>query len=360
MISDNALPSAPAPFRDVPVDVLRGLAIAVMILANMSGALLLHAPDWYRFISSLAAPSFILLAGMMVALSRIGKGRSLAYMAARGGLTILVAVVLDTLILNIVPFLGIDVLYLIGLGIPVAYLYLGLPERKRWIVILLIFCATPLLQAGLGYHPPAGQVPLSSLLWNTDPGTPLPGPADILRSWLIDGWFPIFPWIAFPLLGAEIGAYRWNRDRPIAFRPAKEGLCGIGLLAIGGTYWALFPGPCLIREGYVELFYPPTPGLLLICIGFFIAALTLLDQCPFIGCLDPFRAMGECALAVYLVHYAIIVDVIAPFGLRLPMPQYLVVFLVLLAGMILLAFLIRAIRLRWHKPPYLVRFLIGG
>ncbi|HNQ32776.1 MAG TPA: heparan-alpha-glucosaminide N-acetyltransferase domain-containing protein, partial [Methanoculleus sp.] len=90
--------SKAGPFRDIPVDILRGLAITFMIMANLTPALLLPpAPGWYRFLSSLAAPIFIGLAGMMVALSRTGKGRPFSYIATRGGLFILAGALLQVL-----------------------------------------------------------------------------------------------------------------------------------------------------------------------------------------------------------------------------------------------------------------------
>ncbi|HOI57198.1 hypothetical protein [Methanoculleus sp.] len=88
-------------------------------MANLTPALFLPpAPGWYRFLSSLAAPLFIGLAGMMVALSRTGKGRSLVHIATRGGLVILVGTFLHLLVFDCVPFLDMDVLYLIGLSLP--------------------------------------------------------------------------------------------------------------------------------------------------------------------------------------------------------------------------------------------------
>ena len=58
------------PFRDLSVDLLRGLAIAVMVAANLVPFLLVPpAPFWLRVIASVAAPLFIFLSGMMVALS---------------------------------------------------------------------------------------------------------------------------------------------------------------------------------------------------------------------------------------------------------------------------------------------------
>lgn len=348
-------------FRDISIDILRGLAIVLMILANLTPALLMPpAPGWYRFLSSLAAPLFIVTAGTMVALSRTGRGRSFTYIAIRGGLVILAGALLELLVFRYIPFIDMDVLYLIGISLPLAYLYLGLPERKRLLIPAAILLMAPVLWAGIGYSTTVIE-PVFSLFSPSVPGTPVPGLADIVKSWFVDGWFPVFPWTALALFGAEAGMYRWGRGEVRSFRFSTEGLWAAGLLAGGGVLWALFPGAQAVREGYVELFYPPVTGLLLFSAGFFLLALTVLDHLPgYYSLMDPLRAAGECSLAIYLIHYTIIQLVIAPLTIRLPVLPYLGLYLVLLAGMILVAYLLRHVRKSWKDQPFVVRFLIGG
>ena len=348
-------------FRDIPIDILRGLAIVLMIMANLVPALFMPpVPGWFRFLCSLAAPLFIVTAGMMVALSRTGKGRSFGHIALRGCLVIVAAFLLQLLVLRYIPFIDMDVLYLIGISLPLAYLYLGLPERKRWILLAAILLLAPVLWAGFGYNTTVIE-PRFSLFSPAVPGTLVPGPADIVKSWFIDGWFPIFPWIALALFGAEAGMYRWGKGEVYSFRFNSEGLFAAGLLIGGGLLWFLFPGAQALRGGYVELFYPPAIGLILFSAGFFLITLTVLDHLPaYFSLMDPLRATGECSLAIYLLHYTIILKVIAPLTIRLPWIPYFGVFFVLLAGMILVAYLLRNVRKTWRDQPFLVRFLIGG
>ncbi|MDD1687026.1 heparan-alpha-glucosaminide N-acetyltransferase domain-containing protein [Methanoregula sp.] len=318
------------------------------------------APDWFRFLSSLAAPLFIVTAGMMVALSWTGKGRSLGYIALRGGLVILAGAFLQLLAFDTIPFIDMDVLYLIGFSLPVAYLYLGLPERKRWIVIVAILLLTPVLWMGFGYNQDAID-PAISLILSPGSGTSVPGIPDIVKSWFIDGWFPIFPWLAVALFGAEIGIYRWGKDAVRTFRYNKEGLFAAGLLVAGGGLWGLIPGAQYVRVGYVELFYPPVAGLLVFSAGFFLLVLTVLDHLPGqYSLMDPLRVTGECSLAIYLLHYAIIEKIICPLDIRLPLPEFFFWYFVLLASMILVAYLLRYIRKSWRHQPFIVRFLIGS
>jgi fucose 4-O-acetylase-like acetyltransferase len=155
--------------------------------------------------------------------------------------------------------------------------------------------------------------------------------------------------------------YRWGKGNVRTFRFNKEGLYSMGLLVAGIILWALIPGAHVIREGYVELFYPPVAGLLVFSAGFFLLALIVLDH--LLGqysLMDPLRATGECALAIYLLHYAIIEKIISPLDIRLPLPEFFFLYLVLLVSMILVAYLLRYIRKIWRHQPFLVRFLIGG
>ena len=346
--------------RDIAVDILRGLAIALMIMANLSMALFLPpAPGWYRFLCTLAAPLFIVLAGMMIALSRTGKGRSFQYVAVRGGLVMLCGALLHIFAYEFIPFIDMDVLYLIGISLPVAYLYLGIPERKRWIIIPAILLITPVLWVVFGYND--SIIVPEFWLFNPLISTHIPTLVDIVKSWFIDGWFPIFPWIAVSLFGAEIGVYRWRKGDVRTFRFGKEGLYSMGLLIAGGILWGLFPGAQVLRQGYVELSYPPVTGMLVFCAGFFLFALTALDHLlAQYSLMDPLRAMGECSLAIYLIHYTIILRIIEPLHVQLPLVEYFGVFLILLVSMILVAYLLRHIRKSLYHPPFLVRFLIGG
>jgi hypothetical protein len=75
-----------------------------------------------------------LLAGMMTALSRTGKGRGFSYIALRGGMVILAGALLQIFALHFVPFLDMDVLYLIGILLPIAYPFSRWQDIKRKVV----------------------------------------------------------------------------------------------------------------------------------------------------------------------------------------------------------------------------------
>jgi len=344
--------------RDLSVDLLRGTAIALMIGANAIPYLLLPpAPAALRFPASLAAPLFILLAGMMVALSRIKKKYGFDHFLVRGGLVIAIAAVLDAAVWGYVPFLGMDVLYLIGIALPLTYLFLSCGETVRRALIVGIFCTGPVFWLLFGYAAQPVQVSLLpaaenlyAVTWGMAAG-----------SWLFSGWFPVFPWLGFAFLGAELGAVRWCGGGTRSFATPRIALLALGSICTGAALWAIFSGPHFVRFGYVELFYPAVPGFCFFTAGLIIGLFTLADLFPrMTRLLDPLRAMGECALAIYIIHTIVIAGIIRPAGILLPVPQFLICAAVFVAGMCAVAYLFRYIR---KGPAYrlrAVRFLTGG
>jgi uncharacterized membrane protein len=138
--------------RDRTIDILRGLAIFTMVAANMAGPVLVEPhPFLFRFYGSFAAPLFILISGMMVALTTQTKGHDLKYFLVRGMLIIAVGAFIDMLIWKIYPFTTVDVLYLIGISLPLAYLFQRLNTRYQCLIVISIFILTPFLQNIFGY-----------------------------------------------------------------------------------------------------------------------------------------------------------------------------------------------------------------
>jgi uncharacterized membrane protein len=346
------------PFRDLSVDLLRGLAIAVMVAANLVPFLLVPpAPFWLRVIASVAAPLFIFLSGMMVALSFRKKNHTCSYFLLRGGFVVLLGALLDLLAWGVVPFLDFDVLYLIGISLPLSYLFLKLELRERMLVFLSILMVTPLMQVFFGYSGLPLQVPLIPVL----SGSALPSGTNILLQWLIEGWFPIFPWLAVALLGAHTGTFRWEENGIRSFVDRKLALPGGGAVVIGALLWYFLPGPALTPHGYVELFYPPTMEFMLFITGLIFCLFIIADWLVTTRLtLEPLQVLGQCSLAIYVVHTLIIELCILPLQLQVSLPLYLTAYLVFIAVMTILAYGIRSLRLRLDHPPFIVRVLIGG
>lgn len=341
--------------RDPTIDVLRGLAIFTMIGANLAGPVLAGPhPFGVRYYGSFAAPLFILLAGMMVALSGTTKGYGPGYFARRGALILGFGAVVDVVIWKIYPFTGMDVLYLIGLSLPVAALLRGVNPLSRWVIALTLFLVTPAFQNLLGYT----DYPSEVHLWG-EPVAVVANQTTVLTHWVVDGWFPIFPWLGFALVGVALAALRWRPRSRTTFGTRPVLLVGLGLWALGSLLWWLYPGRLLTREGFSELFYPPTVGYVMSALGLILLLFAVVDWKP-LALYGPLRALGESALFLYILHLALIEYLIAPRWAGQPLGAFGGIYLALLAFLIAIAYGLRALKARWTARPFLLRVLLGG
>jgi uncharacterized membrane protein len=85
--------SQPTSNRLLWVDAVRGLAILLMIPANLSPYFAEPHPLWYRVLGSCAAPLFISVSAGMVVLG--AHNHSLAYYCRRGGWVVLIGAFID-------------------------------------------------------------------------------------------------------------------------------------------------------------------------------------------------------------------------------------------------------------------------
>jgi uncharacterized membrane protein len=318
------------------IDALRGLAIVTMVAAN-SGAEVLGQPRpfWFRLYGSFAAPIFVTLAGMMVALAtgrdRLRAGpnrRGFAQYLSRGIFILLIAMIVDLGIEGYLPLMTCDVLYLIALSLPLCYVACRLGPPATWGAALAVFLLTPCLQAKLGYqlsmHQPALDTPLTE--WpNLVPGA--------ARRFLIDGWFPAFPWIGFALLGAALGARTEGGRKSPCLPPGLA----IGTLAVGIAWWLRAPGAMVERAGYTELFYPPDIGYILTACGIVLCLLLLFERHSESRSIRWLRPLGRCSLLIYIVHLFVVQRAWRPLVDDMPLGQFLGLYVGFLALLWLLA-----------------------
>lgn len=344
------------PVRDRTIDALRGLAVVTMVAAN-AGAVILAEPHplWFRIYETFAAPTFILLSAMMVVYtSEIGH-RRFSYYLARGLLILSVGALLDALLWRIVPFMTVDVLYLIGLAMPLTYGFRRLGPWPRWVIVLALFALAPLLQAVLGYTDYPTEV---GLWWNVPQEAQ--HPTGVLSHWLVDGWFPVFPWLGFSFLGVNLALLRPRRPEPRRFDRWPVAATA-AVLAIGGAaVFAGFPGELLVRAGYSEMFYPPVIGYILCAVGVILFLFFLLDLRPGLRPLALLHPLGQAALAIYVLHEVLIVVLLGRLCAGLDMPSFALVYLATLVFLWLVAWSVRLLRERHPDLPLVARFLIGG
>ena len=246
-----------------------------------------------------------------------------------------------------------DVLYLIAIALPATYFFVKLSTKTRWITVGLIFLLAPILQMIFGYTP---QPLYISLIHGTVIYADIPGQTGIINHWFIDGWFPIFPWLGFAFLGANLGIMRFKDDR-IVRPPFKRTLFyGISAIAAGILMYALFPTAFYVREGFSEFIYPPTLAYILIATGQILILLALIDVFHSKKIFAPLIVLGESSLFVYIMHYALI-DF-------MPMNPSMGLLWALGIGSVLvlfaLSYVLRHLRRKYPDRPFALRYVLGA
>jgi uncharacterized membrane protein len=273
------------------VDALRGFAIVAMVAANMAAHSLREPhPLAFRLYGSLAAPTFIFLSGMLVGQSR-EPGRAGLLRALKRTLVLWGwAVVLDVGVWQVEPFDTFDVLYVIGLALPAAWLCGALPAAGHAMIAALVLLLTPWLQQRFGYR----------LSLSGEQEVVL----DAAQRLLVDGWFPIFPWLGVALGGALVGRLR-KAASPLV-TPRALLVQGAQLCLLGIASWALAPHGFPTRAGYSELFYPPSFAVATFSLGLVLALLGAVPRVRLALPLGWLEVLGRASLPLYVVHCAVI------------------------------------------------------
>jgi uncharacterized membrane protein len=340
------------------VDVVRGLAIFLMVPANVAASIYVppHAFG-FRLVSSFAAPIFIMLAGMMVVVSGNARQHGLQHYLARGALLVLVGALLDVSIYRMAPFYSFDVLYLIGIAYPLTYAFARLPRTWQLTLIVLIFLLTPLLQWKFGYTDYPGEIPL----WGSRVGAPdmIPErPTGPLQHLLIDGWFPIFPWLGVSFAGAAAAQLFSLTRQETAYR--EMGLSALVLVIAGTAIWLAYPGPVYERNGSSELFYPATLGFVMTACGVVLALIWTVHWSPGWSIYAPLRWLGQCSLLMYVLHVAIIGYVLEPLFPEKSLPEFLAINFATVFVLVLIALAVSKMKDVWPNRPSVLRLLFGG
>lgn len=341
--------------RDVVIDIARGIAIVLMVAANMA-TLSNDTPSLLlRFTSSLAAPFFVTLAGTMAALGAI-RGSSIGHFVKMGLFLLAVASLLDLGNDFSAPLINFDVLYLIGVSLPLAALAVRLPKKILIALIVAIIFVTPVLHLVFGYTLPVKQE-------LTKHAFDLRTLNEAIHRILIDGWFPIFPWLSFALIGVLIGKLRYAAFPKIDyFQQKKYVITTVLLLIMSAILWILEPGLHVIREGYIELFYPTVPGFVIFTTSFLMGVLILLPSITQTINWRYIQVLGEASLFMYIFHLIIIDWVFMRFS---PMPYgwlYTFLYLILMVVMIIIGLFLQYLKSKpsYKSMPYIVKRLFGG
>jgi uncharacterized membrane protein len=326
--------------RDIGIDALRGFAVVTMVGANMVPYLLEEPyPFWLRVFASLAAPTFVLLAGFMVGHRSADQPRSMRRCLKRAAELLLVAALIDHLIWGTAPFSTFDILYLIALVLPLAQVAQRLPRAAVLVFAGAVFVATRPLQQFLGY--------------GRDISEPL---LDRLQALLVDGWFPVFPWLGIGLVGSVLGAV--NRQRP-EFVARRLHWVGLACFAAGIARW-WHKRPFLpTRGGYAELFYPPSLAFVLAALGVALCLLGLMLHYRRSPVCRLLAVYGRASLLIYVVHLATITLVVDRFVQGRGWPVFLLSYAAHVVVLWCLARVVARYSHLWPRTFLLRRFAAG-
>jgi uncharacterized membrane protein len=274
--------------RDISIDGLRGFAIMCMFYAHLiphfmeSGTQLFFCE---RVVSSIAAPLFLFLVGY-----NFNIKQDLKRVLKRMLVVLVVAGSIDTFIWHIFPFYSFDVLYLIGISLA----FLFLIRRFNTIQLIILVLSVLLISVSLqqfGFY----SIELNEPYFNEEYQI-----TQVVYNFFINGWFPFFPWIIFPILGLLARTISFNA---LKFRVISSFLflAAIPLLILIDFNWRTFA---------VEIFYPASWIYLSFALVFlfFIWTNKSFLSSKLVGFLVH---LGKTSLFLYIFHlsvYAVIGD----------------------------------------------------
>jgi len=316
--------------RIAGLDALRGLAVILMLEQHL-GKWLWEVP-WINIraivhrhpiligsnaVGGLAAPLFIMLAGIGAALLVKNRRDSAGMLVKRGIIIMIMGYVLNLITPAWFSSLSWYVLHLIGFSILTAPVFVRMSGMAALIAGSILFLVTPVFQYILDVPPV-----LNNSLMST-----ISSAHDALKVILVQGHFPVLPWLGVFIFGTAAG--KWiaggNRQRLLyaAFILAAAGCTA----AVSGL---IFPGilknDC--ASGYLKLsvrLYPVYLPLILMLTGFsilLVLAATSDRISPFLKHKSPIVLLGRCSLSVFIVHIFIFRQALLWMGLYKSLGAY--------------------------------------
>jgi uncharacterized membrane protein len=226
--------------RNTKIDMMRALAILVMFYAHALPHLALDNYSAFdRVISSLAAPVFLFLVGYnLFPLDTKAKKVKNCWRAL---IVLALAAAIDVMTWGIMPFYSFDVLYTIGFSIFFLALVGSLNAVKLIVIYALIIAIHAFYLYINAYTFDVNEPDFLDFSQKLSVIT-------VLKNLFFDGWFPIFPWLSFPILGYLL-------------KMKKVKLEGLAVLIIASTLFTIFVlffniEDAYLREFAVEIFYP--------------------------------------------------------------------------------------------------------
>ena len=307
-------PAAAAPDRHASIDVLRAIAIALMVVVHFAENLAgwqgaagsafagVHRTWWLP--TGFAAPTFTFLAGLSYRLwldLQRRRGRSEAAIAKgtirRGLFLIGLGFAFNVLIWLPEDVFNWDILTLIGCGMLALEAARRMPDAVVLMAAALAIAVAPAMRVICSY----------SAYWTQGYFDYDFTFGDVALGWLVTGYFPIFPWLAYPLAGYALGPWHTAGWRGVT-------RVGSGLVAAAVVLVLAWPSlPPAVTGGGVQAWtmFPASTAYVLGTLGGVVLALAalhrLLDgpvpRCR--GLVDWAAPLSRHSLSIYLAHHAV-------------------------------------------------------
>jgi uncharacterized membrane protein len=292
------------------IDILRTVAIVLMVLVhfmeNLSGK-----TNWSP--TGFGAPFFAFLAGVSYSLWLKSKGNRSRSEEELSKITIRRGLFLIGLgfLFNIVIWLpedvfNWDVLTYIGSSILVLNWVRRGPPAVALILAGMLCLASPILQKQAQYD----------LYW-TDGYFQVDWTlSDILIGYLITGYFPLFPWLALPLVGFACGNFMLDSKTLRVAEVRTVAITGVALLAISVLLQLAhpyMPSQLVVKPDDAWTMFPPSLAYLAGTIGMVLFWLAILHRWidhnpkmnPDRGLLSVASTLSRHSLTIYILHHVV-------------------------------------------------------
>ena len=338
--------------RVIFIDLGRALAVTFMLYGHTASALL--APEYqtgpwfavWQFQRGLTSSLFLLLGGFAFSIatsrhwgSHVRWSPALVRRVRRFGLFIVLGYALHLPVSHLadlatIPdarwrtFLVVDVLQLVGVTLIVVQLLVMVSRLRQAFTIICFVIA-------------AGTIVATPLMWTVNWPAMLPLSVASYLTPATGSLFPLFPWMAFVLLGAGFGQLyaRWGAADLMRFARRALLVPGAAMLAcalalrlgwpdaFGAGPGGIVPSEVLIRVGACLV--------ILAVIAYLSRRITRLPHI--------FGAVAQESLLIYFVHLCIVYGSVwnrglaQTYGATMPPGQTLIVVLMVIGSMVALA-----------------------
>jgi len=294
--------------RYLSIDILRGSAIVLMIQVHFIENLSAPDPDtsWLYYtaqvLGAIPAPLFAFVSGVSYALwvqkqqAEKHRDEEITKISVRRGLFLfLLGIAFNFLVWLPEDTFNWDILTLLGS----ALLFLA-PGRKLPLPVLVVLCV--LILAIAPVFRAVGDYPQ---YWEDGSYTYDFTFTDVLFGFFANGYFPIFPWLIFPLLGFVVGELLFREEATNNTLLWWLGTVSVSLLVFACLGVLLFGG---LSE------FPASTTYVLATAGFTLLGFTLLhrwvDRSTELNAegflLRSIRRYSNFSLTVYVLHHIVI------------------------------------------------------